>query len=359
MNLCKLLALTCAAPLVASGLVLAGDKPLSKEPVSLGSLRTLSPDEARTQSLDWLKGVGKTDETTLKEFNSIWGQEDRSLTDRVADTLALGDVEAAKVLKEARDTTASAPMAVPANLTDAKKPAFYRSNLALAYAKALSGRRVHEEALDTLRAIKPGEVVDPGAYFFHRAVAEHALLLKKDAHQSIVGLLEDVSDSPERYKALAGHMFYDMLSWQEKDLGEISRKMDNIERRLQLARGGPQTQKIQKDVVARLDELIKKLENQAKGCCACNGGGCPGGGQPGNGGGAQPSSPMQDSNVATNGGPGNVDNKRLKGLAEQWGKLPEKERIKAMAELTRDLPPRYRQQIEDYFKKQAASQQSP
>jgi hypothetical protein len=59
---------------------------------------------------------------------------------------------------------------------------------------------------------------------------------------------------------------------------------------------------------------------------------------------------MKDSNIATNGGPGNVDQKRLKGLAEQWGKLPERERAKAMADLTRDMPAQYREVIERYFK---------
>ena len=33
-----------------------------------------------------------------------------------------------------------------------------------------------------------------------------------------------------------------------------------------------------------------------------------------------------------------------------WGKLPERERAKAMLELTRDMPPRYREVIERYFK---------
>jgi hypothetical protein len=37
-------------------------------------------------------------------------------------------------------------------------------------------------------------------------------------------------------------------------------------------------------------------------------------------------------------------------MAEVWGKLPERERAKAMAELTRDMPPRYREVIEKYFK---------
>ena len=41
---------------------------------------------------------------------------------------------------------------------------------------------------------------------------------------------------------------------------------------------------------------------------------------------------MQDSNIATNGGPGVVNQKRLQNYAQQWGKLPEKERAKAMAE---------------------------
>ena len=45
-----------------------------------------------------------------------------------------------------------------------------------------------------------------------------------------------------------------------------------------------------------------------------------------------------------------------KEIAEVWGKLPEKERAKAMMELTKDLPPRYREVIENYFKTLARSQ---
>ena len=39
-----------------------------------------------------------------------------------------------------------------------------------------------------------------------------------------------------------------MVTWNDKDLGSIARKMDNIERRLELSRGGPKTQKLEKDV---------------------------------------------------------------------------------------------------------------
>jgi hypothetical protein len=56
---------------------------------------------------------------------------------------------------------------------------------------------------------------------------------------------------------------------------------------------------------------------------------------------------------------GEVDAKRLKEIAEVWGKLPEKERAKAMLELTRDMPPRYREVIETYLKKLASQSEPP
>ena len=67
---------------------------------------------------------------------------------------------------------------------------------------------------------------------------------------------------------------------------------------------------------------------------------------------------MQDSRLATNRGPGNVDPKKLESLAKQWGKLPDKQRAEAMQELTRDMPPKYREVIETYFRKLAASESS-
>jgi hypothetical protein len=248
----------------SAALAQAEKKP-TKESISFGTLRAPTSEDARNQALTWLKGVGKSDDATLKAFDEIWSKADRPLLDRVADTLSLGDAEAGKVLAEARDITKPAPTAAPALIKDAKKPAFYRSNLGLAYGKSLSNRRVYEEALDVLKSVKPEQVVDPAAYLFHRAVSEHALLLKDDAYNSITRLLDDALDVPERYRMVSLLMALDMRNWREKDLGWIARKMDNIERRLELARGGPQTQKIQKEVVARLDELIKQLENQNKG----------------------------------------------------------------------------------------------
>jgi hypothetical protein len=341
-----------AFPLIGvhAAFVWAGSEPSpAREAPALGSLRAPDADTARAQALQWLKSAGKVDGASLKQFDAIWSASGPSILDRVASTLALGDAEAAKLLAEVRDVARAAPMTQPGVLKDAKRPAYYRANLGLAYAKALSNRRIYEETLATLRAVRPDQVVDPAAYFFHRAVAEHALSLKRDAMRSLTGLLEDVADAPDRYKLLGLLMYQDMQGWRDKDLGDIARKMDNIERRLELARGGPHTQKMQKEVVARLDELIKQLEKASD----SNGGSCPNGGSSG---GARPNNPMNDSRIAKNSGPGNVDQKRLSGLAQQWGRLPEKERAKAMQDLIREMPPRHREVIESYFKKLAQSQ---
>src|SRR5207245_502709 len=108
--------------------------------------------------------------------------------------------------------------------------------LALAYAKALSNRKVYEEVLETLHSsqFKPEQVVDPASFLFHKAVAEHGLMLKKDANETIARLLDDVPSAPERYKMVAALMHFDMVGWRDKDLAAIARKMDIVQRRLDL-----------------------------------------------------------------------------------------------------------------------------
>src|SRR5262249_34000892 len=160
---------------------------------TFGLLQAPSNEESRTQALDWLKAAGKGDTATTASFEAIW-KGDRPLLDRVAATLELGDADAKKLMDEARDPKTPAPVAVPAILKDAKRPAFYRANLALAYAKALSERRVFEEGLEALKAVKVEDVVDPSGYLFYRAVAEHALLKKLEADDTILRLLDDVVD---------------------------------------------------------------------------------------------------------------------------------------------------------------------
>ena len=337
---------------VSTGTALADPekKPLREE-ASFGSIKNPDAAEVRKQADAWLKSVGKTDAATLAKVNTVWAS-DRPILDKVSATLTLADADAAKLLAEARDADAPAPTTTPAVLKDAKKPAFFRTNLALAYAKALTTRKVYEEALDSFALVKPEDVVDPSAYFFHKAVCEHALMLKDNADASIDRLLVDVTDAPERYRMVAALMHFDMVTWQDKDLGWIARKMGSIQRRLDLKRGGKNTQKQQKEVLVRLDEMIKEIENKQKCNGSCpNGGACPSGGQGPDGQGKDTSNgPAKDTIASSANGTGKADEKKVKEIAEVWGKLPEKERAQALRELTRTMPSKDRAVIEAYFK---------
>jgi hypothetical protein len=250
-----------AALLLCSSAVLADTaKKSGKEDSSFGSLRGPDVTEVQKQAEAWLKSAGKHDAAKVK---AIW-EADRPLIDKVTQVMVLGDPQAAKLLDEARDADAPAPVDVPKLLKDKTKSAFYRNNLSLAYAKALTGRKVYEEALEAFATVKVEDVVDPASYLFHKAVCEYELMMKDRADMSIDRLLVDVIDSPERYRMVAALMHFDMLTWQEKDLGWIARKMGSIQRRLDLKRGGKQTQRQQKEVLVRLDEMIKELENRQK-----------------------------------------------------------------------------------------------
>lgn len=255
-------------PVAAATLLLAsgawaddGKKPAKEGASSFGALKS-DAAEARKQAEGWLKAAGKTDAASLDRFKKIW-DGDAPLLDKLTQTLVIGEPAVAKMMADARNADENAPAKLPELLAKAK-PGFFKNALALAYGKALTSRKVYEEALDALAMVKPENAADPAALFFHKAVCEHALMFKDGADKSIDRLLVDVGDSPERYRMVAALMHFDMLTWQEKDLGWIARKMGNIQRRLDLKRGGKETQKQQKEVLVRLDEMIKELENKAK-----------------------------------------------------------------------------------------------
>jgi len=270
------LSLAACALLIGVGSTAFGNE---KKPVAFGALDSMSAEQAKTRVAAWLKEVGKSDAATEQKLAVIWKDDQRSILDRMADSLALGDPIAAKLMADARDPSAPAPIVLPEVFKNEKASVFFRANFALVYARALTNRRVYEEALDTLKLFRADQVADPAAYLFHRAVCEHALQQKPEASKTILRLLEEgASISPERYKTVAALMLVDMHTWKDKDLGDIARKMDNIERRLDIARGGPETRRQQREVLNRLDEMIKKLENQDK-----NKKKKPGDGKPGDG----------------------------------------------------------------------------
>jgi hypothetical protein len=311
------------------------ETPAKKGP-SFAALKSPNPDEARKLAEAWLKSIGKSDKKTLAKVKSLWDGRG-PLLDKVAGALTLGDSEAAGILAGARDDSVPVPRA-PALLQDAKKPLFFRANLATAYGKALTVRKAWEEALEVFDLVKPEDTVDPGGYLFHKAVCAYSLMLAETANACIDRLLVDAVDAPERYKQVAAMMHFDMLAWQDMNLDQVARRLEAIRRRLELKRGGPAIRKQQKEVLVALDERLKEAANKQKSNSSRqNDGACPGGGRDRSAGAA-------------------ADDKRemifsrVKAIAELWDRLPEKERKKALRDLTDSLPAKDRALIEAYFK---------
>jgi hypothetical protein len=65
---------------------------------------------------------------------------------------------------------------------------------------------------------------------------------------------------------------------------------------------------------------------------------------------------MPDSQLANQGGSGKVDQAKLRKLTDSWGRLTERERARALQELTRGLSSSHREAIENYFRNLAQAQ---
>lgn len=309
-----------------------------------------SADEVRAQVLDWVATRGVSDEAVLEEIGRVWASDGGTpsaadLAERAVRTFALVEPEARKLV-EACDLSSSLTIPPePALLQTAATESFFHANLGSWYARCLAQRRMYDEALDVFASVDAKQVIDPAGYFFYRAVCEQGLLMKDEAIVSIERLLKNTVDVPVRYSTVATLMQHDLEALEEKSLDEISRRMRDSERRLDLGRGGQKVQKVQDRIVADLDELIKKMEQQS-------GGGGGGGGSGAQGQGNQSDSPAEDSVIKGSTAPGEVDDKQFS-KEGGWGSLPPKEQAKARNLINRNFPPHYRQAVENYFKKLA------
>lgn len=138
---------------------------------------------------------------------------------------------------------------------------------------------------------------------------------------------------PERYKAMSALMRASLEAWKN-GLDDTARLMGRSSDRLQNAKADELTKQIQEKILKNLDEQIDETERPQASKSATQS--------------TDPMPPKHEADIPPINGQGKVDTKRLDELRESWGKLPEKERAKAMITLTKDLPPRYRVIIEQY-----------
>lgn len=303
----------------------------------LGELTAPTLEQAKAQTWQWLDAV-QAPPAVRQQAEALWQAGEMPLLDRIVGTFILADPEAARLVAFLPTASGPAIAEVPAILKEPARPVFFRANLGLYFGKVAVDRKLHEEGYEMLKTLRPEQLVDPAAYYFYKAVCENKLRLKEDGLLSINRLLTSIPSAPERYTVVAQLMKQEMDRWQDEDLGDIARRMNEIFGRLDNARGGPKTQQQQKDVIALLDKKIEQLEQE---CQQCQGGGASAQNQP--------QQPADDSNIiAGQSGKGDVDPKRFMKDPAVWGKMPEKEKLKALEAISRSLPPHMREASEGY-----------
>jgi hypothetical protein len=249
------------------------------------------------------------------------------------------------------DFCASAPNkpGVPefAWLADSATPPLVRNNMRLLLARWLVQQGYNDEAISWTDGLGTSDVVSPETLLFYRAVAYQRIVEPDKSDATLSRLLERQDDLPLRYQKLAGLMQQDLAGLQDDSLDHISRRMDDVRRRLAQGRSGQRVQGIEKGVVDSLDKLIKKIEDQMQKQQGQSGA-APSGGQ-------QAQQPMQDSQLPAMKAPGDVEHRDI-GHSAGWGNLPDKDREKALQDIGREYPSHYREVIEEYFRRLAAEE---
>jgi hypothetical protein len=321
--------------------------------------------EVRAAVFDWLQRRNP-DDAVLAQVHKIWPEqagaeadktESTQLLQRVVTTFAFVDPAAKQVVEFCSKPQGAEKTPGFAVISDDKTPAFERNNLRLWLGQSLTQDRMYDEGLAQLTDLQPADVVDPAALLFYQSVGHHWMLHKEEGLKAIGRLLEQKQNIPRRYQELAELMQADLADLEDESLDHISRRMNDVTRRLDFGNAGKKVRSEEDGIVASLDKKIKQLEDMAKAMGGGNGSGD--GGPPGNPGdsgdpqGIRSRSPASDTRLARGKGAGEVKNKNI-GSHNGWGDLPPKEREEAMQQISKDFPSHYRDVIEQYFRKLAS-----
>lgn len=305
--------------------------------------------EVKARLDDYL--AGKTiDEATKLKIESLWPDDAQALDGmellhRLTASLAAVEPKAEEVVKACRMNNPEVAAARFAGLTDESLPPLVRDNLRLLVGHWMAQHDLVDESLNILKDLGSENVADPATLLFYQAMGQHRLLKKDECLAAVSKLLERELELPRRYVTLARLMAADIKPLKEDSLDEIARLMDDIRRRLALARAGKVVRDEEDAVVAKLEKMIDDLEQQRQMKQQQKQ-------QAGSKSGKRPNQPMQDSQRADLKGAGEVDPKNV-GKRDGWGNLPPKERQEVLQQIGRELPAHFRETIEEYFKRLA------
>lgn len=269
-------------------------------------------------------------------------------------SLALIDPRAA-ALTERLTLPLSSPPVDDDWLLSSEADTFLPRQLRLAYGRWLCRAEYYDDAIRMLDGLDAAQVVQPAGLLFYRAVAHQRLAQREAGLADAHALLTRVADVPVRYRAVAELVRRDLEPLKDDSLDLISRRMEDVRRRLALGQGGQPTRQVEDEVLAALDKLIQDLEDQQKQQQEQQSAGASGQGSNRPGG-----TPANNSRIMGGSGPGETTPRDI-GSRSGWGDLPPKARQEALQQIGRDFPAHYRDIVEQYFRRlaQQAEGQSP
>lgn len=285
--------------------------------------------------VDWLDRRSVTELTAVDDAYSGAASGDELAS--IATVIAGADQRISSALSSV--SSDDAPGATPDLFADASYPPEVVSVIAAAVAERLVARRCFEEALLWLEAVDAEHLPSPTLAAYLRAVCLHQLVRLDEAAEHAKQVTASDTPIPRRRRAIADLILRDAAAANPDAPEHLARPMGDIGRRLSLGRSGEPEQQLQRDVLDRLDELIKQAEDQQQQQQQ----------QASSQSAPAPSQPMEDSKPSDMKGPGQVDERRI-AKGGDWGSLPPRERERVTQQIARDFPAYYRDMIEAYFR---------
>lgn len=298
----------------------------------------LSADEPTIQARA-LAAIGQANggaEIPADKMAEIW--ESNPPTEAVAMTWALVEPTFAELMTRTESGMGIDPAKVPTFPNDP----FLRSHAVMALGRRLTAVERYEEAAELFEQVDATELAEPASYYFHVALCAEQLGDSKRARDALASLL-NLEDLPDRYAGLAEEIERQIASADPTSLAGIAHDMGDVRRRLSITRLDDRLLAVEEDVLRRLDELIEEAEDSEQ---------KPSGQESQD----RSTSAANDSKIGTTQGEGEVDRRVLVRDSGSWGNLPPEERERVVQEMTRELPGRYRDAIEEYFRQGARTE---
>lgn len=185
-------------------------------------------------------------------------------------------------------------------------------------------------------------------FYYYSLICHFRLNEKELVKKDLKALADSFYVFPRRQQSMIFLISHEILTWEKDNLADIMRDMSKSRDKLSAGEVDRTTQKIQKDIVDKLNKFIEEKEGGGKSPPSDPNNPNltkPKSGQPSTG-----DSPLPDSILGGPGGKGQLTERKLNQVAQQWGGLPPMERERIVRELTRDIPPKYKEMCDAYFK---------